>query len=54
MRYQQIVTGHALSTNCKVSPIPAGRLKILLVLTFSVEQKQIHKMMKDFVENSYY
>ena len=41
-----VITGHVVSTNYKVSPIPAG-------VTFSVEQKRIHKMMKDFVGNLY-
>ena len=41
------------STNYKVSSVPAGGLEINLLLTFSVEQKRIHKMMKDFVGNLY-
>ena len=41
-----VITGH-------VSPIPADDLEISLLLTFSVEQKRIHKIMKDFVGNLY-
>lgn len=42
-----------VSTNYKVSPIPTCGLEILLLLTFSVEQKRIHEMMKYFVGNFY-
>ena len=40
-----------VSTNYKVSTIPAGGLEIPLLLTFSVDRKRIHEMMKDFVGN---
>ena len=44
-----ILTGNVLSTNYKVSPIPAGDLEISLFLRLSVEQKRIREMMKDYV-----
>ena len=44
-----VITGHVVSTNHKVSPIPAVVLEIPVLLTFSVEQKRIHEMMNEFV-----
>ena len=46
-----VIAGHVVSTNYKVSLILAGGLEILLLSTFSVEQKRIHEMMKDFSGN---
>ena len=34
-----------------MSPIPAGVLEIPLLLTFSVEEKKYHEIMKEFVGN---
>ena len=46
-----VIPWHVVSTNYKVSSIPAGGLEIPLLLTFSEEEKRIHEMMKDFVGN---
>ena len=48
-----VITGHVVSTNFKISPIPAGGLEIPPLLAFSAEQLKIHDMMKDFVGNLY-
>ena len=47
------ISGHLLSTNYKVSPIPAGGLELPLLLTFSVIEDKIFSLMKDFVKNLY-
>ena len=44
------ISGQLLSTNYKVSPIPAGGLEVPL-LTFSVIEHRIFSLMKDFVKN---
>ena len=46
-----VVTGHAVWTNYKVSPVPASGLDIPFLLTFSGEQERIHEMMNEFVGN---
>ena len=46
-------TGHLVSTNYKVSPIPAGGLEVPLLLTFSVKSERIFKLMKGFVNDFY-
>ena len=47
------ISGQLLSTNYKVSPIPAGGLEVPLLLTFSVIEDRIFSLMKDFVKNLY-
>ena len=47
------ISGHLLSINYKVSPIPAGGLEVPLLLTFSVKEDRIYSLMKDFVNNLY-
>ena len=47
------ISGQLLSTNYKVSLIPAGGLEVLLLLTFSVIEDMIFSLMKDFVKNLY-
>ena len=48
-----VMTVHVVSKSSKVSPISAGGLEIPLLLTFSVKQKRIHEMRKDFVRHFY-
>ena len=48
------ITGHLISTTYKVSPLPAGGLNVLLLLTFSVKSERITKLMKRFVNDLYY
>ena len=47
------ITGHLISTTCKVSPIPAGGLEVPLLLTFSVKSGRITQLMKRFVNDLY-
>ena len=47
------ISGQLLSTNYKVSPIPAGGLEVPFLLTFSVIEDRIFSLMKDFVKNLY-
>jgi len=47
------ISGHLLSTNYKVSPIPAGGLEVPLLLTFTVKEDRIFFLMKDFIKNLY-
>ena len=43
------ITGHLISTTCKVSGIPADSLQVTLLLTFSVKSEIRPKLMKGFV-----
>ena len=45
------ITAHLISITYKVSPIPAGRLEVSLLLTFSVKSERIFKSMKNFVND---
>ena len=45
------ITGYLICTNYKVSPIPAGGLEVLLLLTFSVKSERIFELMKSFVND---
>ena len=47
------ITGHLISTTCKVSPISAGGLEVPLLLTFSVKSGRITQLMKRFVNDLY-
>ena len=47
------ISGQLLSTNWKVSPIPAGGLEVPLLLTFLLIEDRIFSLMKDFVKNVY-
>ena len=47
------ISGYLVSTNYKPSPIPADRLEVLLLLTFSVKNEQIFEQMKEFVTTLY-
>ena len=47
------ITRHLISTTCKVSPIHAGGLEVLSLLTFSVKSERIFKLMKSFVNDLY-
>ena len=47
------ISGHLLSTNYKVSPIPAGGLEVPLLLTFTVKEDRIFFLMNDFINNLY-
>ena len=45
------ITRHLISTTYKVSPIPAGGLEVLLLLTFSTKREKIFKLKKSFVND---
>ena len=47
------ISGYLVSSNYKPSPIPAGRLEVPLLLTFSVKNEQIFEQMKEFVTTLY-
>ena len=47
------ITGHLMPTTYKVFPIPAGCLKVPLLLTFYFKSKKIFKIIKDFVNALY-
>ena len=47
------ISGQLLSTNYKLSPIPAGGLEVPLLLTFLVIEDRIFSLMKHFVKNLY-
>ena len=47
------ITGHLTSTIYNVSPIPASGLEVPLLLTFSVKNERIIKLMKRFVNDLY-
>ena len=47
------ISGYLVSTNYKPSPIPAGRLEVPVLLTFSVKNEQIFEQMKEFVTTLY-
>ena len=47
------ISGYLVSTNYKPSPIPAGGLEVLLLLTFSVKNEKIFEQMKEFVTTLY-
>ena len=47
------ITGHLTSTTYNVSPIPASGLEVPLLLTFSVKNERIIKLMKRFVNDLY-
>ena len=48
-----MIDGQVVSTDYKASPIPSCGLEIPLLLTFTVERKRIHIMMKNFVSDLY-
>ena len=45
------VNGHLICANYKVFPIPAGGLEVQLLLTFSVKNERIFKLMKSFIND---
>ena len=47
------IEGHLISTDFKVSPIPAGGLEVPLLLKFSVKRERIFHLMKQFVSDLY-
>ena len=47
------ISGYLVSTNYKPSPISAGGLEVLLLLTFSVKNEKIFEQMKEFVTTLY-
>ena len=47
------VNGFVHSTQYQPSPIPAGRLEVLLTLTFKSPNFITHEKMKDFLTNLY-
>ena len=47
------ISGNLISKTYKVSPIPAGGLKVPLLRTFSVKNERIFKLMKSFVNDLY-
>ena len=48
-----MIFGHLLSTNYKLSPIPAGGLEVPLLPTFSVNNEHIFEQMKEFATTLY-
>ena len=53
MKERGEISGYLVSTSYKPSPIPAGGLEVLLLLTFSVKNEQIFEQMKEFVTTLY-
>ena len=45
------ITRQLISTTYKVSPIPAGSLEVLLLLTFSTKREKIFKLKKSFIND---